>query len=345
MSTNEPPAGSHAAAEAGVRAVLQASRVAQMMYVMAELGLPELLADGPRPADDLAVATGAHAPSLYRLLRALAAAGFVTQEPGQRFALTARGAVLRPDAPGELAAQVRIQLSEPRWRPWGNLLASVRSGRSTFHDIFGMSDWEYQARHPELADHFNAFMSRRSTLQQAAIVAAYDFSRFGTVVDVGGGQGQLLAEILRANPGTRGILFDQPEVVRGADAILDTADLRGRCTIIGGSFLEAVPAGGDAYLLKSILHNWDDAPARDILRNVHDAMAPGGTLLLLERVLPEEQTLELGEAIADLTMLVILQGKERTEREFAALLDATGFRLERVVPTGADVGIVEGTRR
>src|SRR5215203_1642334 len=234
MSTADQPLNDRADSEAAtsVRAVLQASRVAQMMYAMAELGLPDLLAEGPRSANDLAIATGAHAPSLARLLRALAAAGFVTEGSDRRFALTARGAVLQADAPGELAAQVRTQLSEPRWRPWGNLLTSVRSGRSTFQDTFGMDVWDYQSRHPELAAHFNAFMTQRSLINQAALVAAYDFSRFGTIVDVGGGQGQLLAAVLHASPETHGILFDQPDVVRDVDGIFNAPDLHERCTVI-----------------------------------------------------------------------------------------------------------------
>ena len=342
MTTYSQAGGDVADAAASVQSVIQATRVGPMMYAMVELGLPDLLADGPRSTDELATATGAHAPSLYRLLRALAAAGLVTQEPEQRFTLTARGAVLQSNAAGGLHAQVRVQLSETRWRSWGNLLTSVQTGRSAFRETFGMSGWEHQAQHPELAALFNEFMSRLTTLQQTAIVSAYDFSRFGTVVDVGGGHGELLGAILRANPSTRGILFDQPDVVAGAGGIREQADIRERCTVVGGSFFEAIPSGGDAYVLKSIIHDWDDESAHAILRTVRRAMETSGTLLLMDWVLPEDRALNLGEAIADLNMLVLLEGKERTASEFAALLDATGFRLERVVRTGSNISIVEG---
>jgi hypothetical protein len=277
---------------------------------------------------------------LYRFLRALAAAGLVTHEAQQRFVLTARGAALRSDAPGQLCAEARVRLIESKG--WGNLQMSVQTGKSAFRETLGSTYWEYREKHPEFAAAFNTLMTQQTDRQQALIVALYDFSRFHTVVDVGGGHGQLLSAILRANPGTHGILFDLPEVVEGAQGVLGQSDIRGRCTIAGGSFFDTVPMGGDAYVMKQTVHDWDDESARTILRVVRQAMESSGTLLLMERVLPEDRTLSLAEAIGDLNMLTCLDGKERTVSDFAVLFDATGFRLERVVPVDSNMSIIEG---
>jgi hypothetical protein len=329
---------------ARVLAIIQSTRIAQMMFAMVELGIPDLLAGGPRSDADLAGHTGADGPSLHRLLRGLVAAEFLTQEPDGRFGLTASGQALRSDAPGGVQAQTRIQLHEARWRPWGDLVTSVRTGTSAMRRIFGMDEWEYLAHHPEVAERFNRFMSRNSMAQQDGILRAYDFSRFRTIVDVGGGHGQLLGAILRAYPSLHGILFDQPAVVAGAGAVLGELGVLDRCTVVGGSLLEAVPPGGDAYVLKLILHDWDDESARRILATVHRAMRPGDSLLVVERVLPEDRPMSTAEAISDLNMLIMLDGKERTSRQFDQLLESGGFRPQRIVPTSANVSVVEGVR-
>ena len=324
-----------------VRAIIEATRIAQMVYAMVELGLPDMLAGGSRADADLASHAGADEPSLRRLLRGLVAAEFLKQEPDGRFGLTSSGQALRSDAPEGVRDQVRIQLHEARWRPWGNLVTSIRTGRSTMADMFGAGTWDYEAQHPDVAERFNGFMSRNSRAQQDAVLRAYDFSGFRTLVDVAGGHGQLLGAILREYPSMHGVLFDQPAVVDGAGPVLRELGMADRCTVIGGSFFEMVPSGGDAYLLKLILHDWEDEPARKILATVRRAISAGVRLLVVDRVLPEDRPLSVADAVSDLNMLVMLEGKERAPSQLASLVEASGFRLERIVPTGSNVSIVE----
>jgi hypothetical protein len=329
---------------ARLRQLIEATRVAQVIYVVAELGLPDLLQDGPRSVEDLARATHTHEPSLCRLMRALAALGVVMFAPDGQIALTSLGNALRSETHHQVHLQARVQLGEPCWRPWGQLIDSVRTGESAFQHMFGMSKWEYDASHPQFSALFNGWMSAISQHHQEAILAAYDFSHFGTLVDVGGGHGQLLQAILRVTPRLRGVLFDQPHVVQGAMELLSGAGLTGRYRTAGGNFFDAVTPGADAYILKFIIHDWDDEHALAILRNVHEAMAPGGTILLIEQILSEDGSLEISEAIADLNMLVMLQGKERTQTEFQALIEAAGFLRMRLVATDSGVRIIEGKR-
>jgi len=318
---------------------------AQIVHVAVQLDLADLLGNGPRSVADLVAATGAHAPALARLLRALAALGIVVQGADGRIALTPRGEALRRDAPGSVRDQVLFLAGDWFWRSWGELLYSVRTGQPAFDRVFGMSNFAYWAHHPAAgAIHDTAFvqMAQAST---APLIGAYDFSRFATLVDVGGSTGPLLAAILAAYPGVRGILFDLPHVVAGAAPILGAAGVADRCATVGGSFFDAVPAGGDAYILKYIIHDWDDERATAILRRCHAAMVPGATLLLIEQVLPER--LEAGPGVQrgarlDLQMLVLTPGgRERTEREFRALLVDAGFELRRLVPTASPFQILE----
>jgi hypothetical protein len=314
--------------------------VSQTIHAAGALGIADRLAAGPVASDDLAAAAGADPPLLYRLLRLLAAVGDFREEPGRRFALTPLGDCLRADAPeplGPLAANV----GQPScWQPWGHLLHSVRTGEYAFRHVYGMDPWTYRARHPAVGAAFDASTTARSRVQVGAVLAAYDFGRFATVVDVAGGHGALLAAILAEHPGARGVLFDQPHVVAGAGEILGAAGVAGRCEVVGGSFFEAVPSGGDAYLLKSILHDWADAEAIAILRVCRRAMGADGTLLVIEREIgPPNEGVE--GKLMDVTMLVMNGGQERAPEEYAALFEAAGFRLARVVPAGAGLSIIE----
>jgi hypothetical protein len=314
------------------------------MYTAAELGLPDLLQNGSQSVKALAAATRTHEPSLRRLMRALGAMGVVMLEADGRFALTRLGAALRSTAPDHLRLQARVQLSEPRWRPWGCLVDSIRTGEAAFKQVFGVSDWEYGATNPRFGGLFDEWMSALSQRHAQAILAAYDFSRFGTLVDVGGGHGHLLRAILNDTPGLCGVLFDQQHVIEHAAEYLSEAGTTGRYRAIGGSFFDAVPRGGNAYLLKSVIHDWDDEHALAILCNVRAAMSAEGTLLLVEQILPDRQVVEVSQAIADLNMLVLMQGKERTWAEFSALIETAGFRLTRVLPTDSEMSILEGKR-
>jgi O-methyltransferase domain len=294
----------------------------------------------------LAAAADAHAPSLARLLRALAALGVVAEETDGRVGLTLLGMPLRSDVPGSVQNILRFLVGDWFWRSWGDLLYSVWTGEPAIDRAFGMSTFEYWERHPEAGAIHDAFFTAMSRATTAPLVAAYDFSRFGTIVDVGGSKGSLLAAILMAYPRVRGILFDVPHVVAGAAPVLTEAGVADRCAVVGGDFFTTVPPGADAYILKYIIHDWDDARAAAILKRCREAMAPGAVLLLIEQVLPER--MEAGAAARraarlDLQMLVLTPGgRERTAREFRSLLGEAGFELWRVLSTQSPFSILEG---
>ena len=320
----------------------QASRA---LYVATKLGVPDLLADGSRSADDLAAAIGAHAPSLRRLMRALAAFGVLAEGGDGRFALGALGGCLRADAPGSVRALILMYGDEDFWRTWGELEHCIRTGETAAKHLFGTEDvFARYAADPRFGAVFNASMTVLSANTAAAVAAACDFSGVGRVVDVGGGQGRLIAALLRANPGLRGILFDLPSVVEAAPRLLAEADVADRCEVVGGDMFEAVPAGGDLYVLSRVIHDWEDARATAILGNCRRAMGGRARLVLVERVLPDRVEPTSGvqpHLLSDLNMMVRTGGRERTEGDFGALLAAAGFRLERVVPTTAPVSLVE----
>jgi len=317
-------------------------RVTQTIHAAVELGIPDLLAGGERSSDDLAEASEADASALYRLLRALASLGILHEADGRRFSLTELGQPLRADAPGSLRGWVRLCGRDSMWDTWGNLTTSIRTGENTFSSLHGESVWEWRASRPEESVIFDEAMRSTTLVANAAILAAYDFRRFGTVVDVGGGTGTLLASILEAHPGTRGILFDQEHVVSGAGEVLREAGVADRCDVFGGSFFESVPEGGDAYVLKMIIHDWEDEECVAILRTCREAMAPEAVLLVIERDLgpPNENAVA---KISDLNMLVMPGGRERTEDEYAALLDRAGLRLADTHPTASGHVVMEAS--
>jgi len=328
--------------------MITAYMTSQVIYVAARLGIAELLQDGARSGDELARATGTHAPSLRRLLRGLAAVGVVDEiEPG-RFELTSFGALLRPGVPGSVRNLALLFVDEPVWRAWGSLLHSVRTGETAFDHVFGMGTFDYFARHPEAAAIFNEAMTEGTRWAAPAVIAAYDFSRFQTIVDIGGGNGTLLAAILAANPGLRGTVFDLAMGVAGARSHLEAAGVADRRQVVEGDFfVQPLPSGADAYLLKSVIHDWDDERSIAILENCRRAMPAHGKLLLVEPVLPA--SVERSEAhqrmvMSDLNMLAVAGGRERTEDEFGALLKSAGFRLTAVVPAGAPsiYSVIEG---
>lgn len=313
--------------------------VSQALYVAAKLGIADHLAGGPVAGEALAAATGADAPSLYRVLRALASVGIFTETAPGTFALTPLADLLRSEAPGSMRA-LAIMYAEEQYRAWADLLYSVRTGAPAFPHQFGADYFTYLAQHPEADRVFNAAMTGWTTQLATAVVDAYDFSPFGTIVDVGGSYGTLLAAILRRNPGTRGILFDQPHVAAAAAEHLAAAGVADRCTTVGGDFFVALPAGGEAYVLAQILHDWDDERSVAILRQCRRVMPDDGKLLVVELVLPEGEEPFLGKWL-DLHMLVLLGARERTAAQYDALFQAAGFRLTRVVPTPPGPSVVE----
>ena len=253
--------------------------IAQAIGVAAELGIADLLADGSRSSDDLAKAAGCDSGALYRLLRALASLGIFTEIESKRFGLTSMAEVLRADASASQRSRAIQTCSDVQWRTWGQLGYSVRSGRTAFEHIFGMNQWEYRERNPEVNARFNASETSLVTQVANAVASAYDFSGISRLVDVGGSHGALLIAILSVNPELRAVLFDLPHVVEGAREPLVSAGLLERCEIVGGDMFEAVPSGGDAYLLSRIIHGWDGDHAVDILANCRRVMGPHGKLL------------------------------------------------------------------
>jgi SAM-dependent methyltransferase len=324
-------------ASARMRGMVNGYQVSQALSVAASLRLSDHLADGPRTVGDLAAATGSHEPTLRRLLRALATVGVYARADDGRFALTELGATLRSDVPGSVAGWAMLVGRPSYVQAWSALEDSVRTGANAFSSVHGASVWEYRAARPEEQEIFDRAMTSLTGAAADAVARAYDFGRFGTVVDVGGGRGHLIAAILARHPGVRGVLFDQPE------ALADAAPGEG-VTVIGGDFFAAVPGGGDAYLLKSVLHDWPDDESVAILRSCRRAMAPSGVVLIVEQVLDLAPD-PVRTAFSDLNMLVMPGGRERELAEYGALLEAAGFRLGRAVATGTDVFVIEGFPR
>jgi len=313
------------------------------VYVAAKLGLADLVQEGPRTAAELAEATGTHAPSLYRVLRALASTGIFVEDEQGRFATTPVADLLRSGVPGSLRSSAISELGEDHYEAWGNVLHSVKTGGIAFDDHFGKPVWQYYAENPEIARTFNDSMTGLTRTVEDAVVGSYDFSAFRKVVDIGGGHGSFLASILKANPTAEGVIFDAPQVIEGAEARFRQQGVEGRCAAVGGDFFEQVPSGGDLYTLKWILHDWDDERSVAILKNCHRAMGPNARVLIVDAVIPPRNEPSLGKFM-DLNMLVMTGGRERTEAEFRELLASAGFRLTRVIPTSSPVGIVEGVR-
>ena len=314
-------------------------RLSQMVHVAATLGIADHLEEGPRTIQQLAEATKAHADSLYRLLRTLAGFGIFAEEGGPRFRLTPAAEMLRSGAAGSLRMAAVVAGEEWMWRPWGDLLHSIRSGEAAFDHLYGKNTFDWLSEHPEAARLYDAFQAEGTRNSAEAVAAAYDFSRAGMVVDVGGGAGVLLFTILRRNASARGILFDLDHVAKAAQSNVDR-DVASRSQFVGGDFFKAVPRGGDFYILKFIIHDWDDGLALAILSNCRAAMNGAGRLLLVEELLcgPNQPC---RAKVSDLNMLVRIGGRNRTETEYRALLITAGFTVTRVMPAQGELHVME----
>ncbi len=319
--------------------LLNGYRLSQMVYVAAKLGVADQLEDGPRTVQEVAAAVGAHPDSLYRLLRALAGLGVFAEEEGMRFRLTPAAGLLRKGAAGSRRATALVMGDEGNWRPWGDLLHSVRTGETAFVHLYGKSDFDWYKDHPEEARAFDEFQAEGTRRAADSIAGAYDFSRAGRIVDVGGGSGALLSAILRRYPQPRGVLFDLDHVVQAARTSLDPR-VAARCEFAGGDFFKAVPAGGDVYVMKYIIHDWDDARSRSILGNVRKAMRPGANLLLIEQFVCRPNRF-CAAKINDVNMLVRTGGRNRTEKEYRDLLASSGFRPGRALPAPEGLSLLE----
>jgi len=320
-----------------------AALISRTVYAAAELALADHIGAECRSAEELAGPMGVHATSLYRLMRTLASLGILTEGPDRHFALTPLGAALMRGAPGSAWATLLTF-----GRPWfhgafDHIVHAVRTGQTGFEKSQGMPIFDYLARHPEDASLFSETMISFHGEEPAAVAAAYDFSGFGTIVDVGGATGNMLAAILMAHPRPRGVLFDRPYVVTEAPALLKARGVEARVTIEEGDFFESVPAGGDTYVLSHIIHDWSEEQCLVILGNVRRAMKPDARLLLVEMVLTPGDAPHPGKTL-DMVMLVVAGGQERTEEEYRSLLARAGFRLARVVPTASAVSVVEAVQ-
>jgi len=316
---------------------------AQAVATAARLGIPDKLAEGPRSAAEIAGAVGADPAALHRLMRGIAAVGVLAFEPGGRFSLTPVGHCLRSDVPGSMRSLVIAEMAPAHWLPWNHLERSVRTGEPSAEHALGTDVWAYYKKHPEEGGYFAEAMSGFSAIAIEAVLASYSFAGARKVVDVGGSHGAFVAAVLQGEPTARGVLFDLPEVVEGAGATLEGAGVAGRVERVGGSFFERVPAGGDTYLVKHILHDWSDDECVKILANVGRAMAPDGRVVVVEMLI-DEGGAPSAVPLLDLNMLVMLTGKERTEAEFGALFSKAGLRLISVTPTPLPVVVLEARR-
>lgn len=314
----------------------------QLLFAAAELGLADTLKDGPLSSEEVASRTKADAPMMYRLLRALSTLGVVQALESRRFQLTELGQYLRSDIPGSMR-ELAMMTGRP-WhnRGWEQLSHCVRTGApSGVHAAFGTNLWDYFDKNRADFDNFNEAMTGASASMHGTATQAYDFSRFKTVADIGGGHGRLLGSILQKTPGLNGILFDRPSLKEGAEEELRKLGISQRCKFVGGDFFVSVPAGADAYMMSHILHDWPDDRARDILRACRESMKPGNTLLAFDAVIKPGIEHDWG-ALMDLEIFMMFGGRDRTEEEFAQLYQQAGFRLTRVVPTHSSISIVEG---
>jgi SAM-dependent methyltransferase len=321
--------------------VPQGMWVAQCVATAARLGIADALAQSqPQGSTALARAVGADASALARLLRALASLGVLAEPLPQQYALTPVGELLRADVPGSMRDWLIAETDTPHWQAWGQLYEAVRSGRTVVPELFGMHIYEYYAAHPADLAYFSRAMGNVSALVAHGTVQHYDFSRARHIIDVGGADGGLLLAILDANPHVHGTVFDRPQVVEAARQAIEAKNYQARCHAVGGDFFQAVPRGGDLYLLKFILVDWKDAEALRILQNCRAAITPDGKLLVIEMTIPDDNNPSPGQ-LFDLNMLVMTGGQERTQSEYGALFAKAGFRLNRVVPTGSPFQVME----
>jgi O-methyltransferase domain/Dimerisation domain len=324
--------------------LLRGSLVTQLIHAAAKLGVADLLAEGPRSAHELAAALHVDGQALYRVLRALASLGIFAESAPGVFRLTPLAELLKSDVPGSLRGSA-IFYGEPWW--WdacGRLLYSVTTGRPAFDQVHGTPLFAYLDQMEEAARIFNQHQTNMTEQDAAAVIAAYDFTTRTTVVDVGGGHGALAAAILKASPKTRAVLFDRPGVVEGARTRLQAAGVADRCTYAVGDFFAAVPDDGDTYVLKDIVHDWDDERAVVILGNcrraMHQRSRGAAVLLVVEKVIPPGDAPFAGK-FTDITMLLAVGGRERTAEEYRSLLTAAGFSLTRIVPTASPASVIE----
>jgi SAM-dependent methyltransferase len=314
-----------------------------LLYAAAKLGVADLLAQGPQTSEALAAMTGAHASSLYRILRGLVVVGICFEEE-QQFGLTGLGQVLRTGVEGSLRNRALV-CGDQYMAAWSGLVHSAMTGETAFAHVFGMDAWEYRQRDGARSERFNEDLNTQTARSAAAIVEAYDFSTSRVLCDVGGGHGALLCAILAACPAMKGILLEQAHVATGARSYVESQGLDERCRVVDGDFFEGVPHGADAYVMKSVIHDWPDARSTAILENCRRALKSDGRVILIERVMPARAKDAPDTVRVDLHMLAVTGGQERSEAEYRGLLEAAGFDLRRIVPTRSPYCVIEAVPR
>lgn len=317
--------------------------VAQALGAIAKMGVADHMSSSPTPVENIADAVGANTEALYRVLRALSMVGVTVEHGNHAFSLTPVGETLRTDMLGSMRWMAAYTNDPWALGAWSELEYSIRTGKPGFDKAMGMKPWDYLGAHPEEADRFNKGMTAISAMSIAPVPHVYDFTQFGTIADIGGGFGLTIATILRAAPAARGILFDQPHVVSGAPEMLQAQGVADRVQVVGGSFFEAVPAEADAYILKHIIHDWDDEHSQKILHIVRSAMPDHAKVLLLEWVVPGPNEESFSKWL-DLEMLTVVGGKERDPEQFRELLASAGLRMTRIVPTPGGLSVIEAVR-
>ncbi len=335
--------------QAEMRSLIAAYWVSRMIYVAAKLRIADLLKDGPRTVAVLAEQAHVNAPALYRMMRTLASYGVFKEGKGRRFSLTPLGSTLRSDVPASMHAFALFLIGRPVWDAWEQLEYAVQTGELPFDKMFGIPFYKYLEKNPDSLKIFGEAMTSLSGTENPEIARAYQkvhaTAKIDTLVDVAGGFGSLLAMILKKNRKLKGVLFDMPPVIARAqqDRHVTAAGIEARCTLTGGDMFESVPAGADAYLLKYILHNWDDDHCVRILSNCRDAMAPKGRILVADPVIPRDAKPDWSKLL-DIQMMVVVPGKERSKEEFAALFKRAGLKLARIIQTSSPLSLVEGVR-
>jgi hypothetical protein len=337
----QPTNAERAAAPALLR-MIWGIHISRCVYAVAELGVADLLADGPMSSAELATATATDEPSLYRVLRALAALGVFEEQDGRRFTLSVIGERLRTGAPAGMRSWAIFLEALGGVSPFAHILETIKTGRPGHEIEFGMDLFEFVAQNPEAAALFDAAMSERTAAYAPSVAEACDFSDVRTIVDVGGGKGTLLVEILRRHAHLSGILFEIPTVATRADAVLDATDIADRCRVLAGDFFVRVPEGADCYVLANVIHDWNGPRAIEILRNCRQAMSGAGRVLIVERLIPEDGADPVPTLLSDINMLVLTGGRERTNAEYGKLLQAAGLKLGNLQAVALPYGVIEG---
>ncbi len=319
--------------------------VSQLIFVAARLGIADALGRGAMAPAAIAKKVGAHPPYVRRLLRALASVDIFAETPDGKFRMTPLAETLKRNEPGSLRPFALMVVDNYNWAAWGALEHGIRTGELPFDHVHKMPAFAYLQQHPEKEREFSASMASISGPENAAVAQAYPFSKFSTMVDVGGAHGHLVSEILTQHRNLRGVLYDQPAVVSAAthSGFITNPVIRGRCATVGGDFFREVPAGADLYVLKYIIHDWDDEKAIRILRNCREGMKRDGRVLVVEHVIPPGNGADWGKLL-DINMMVVPGGQERTKLEFQKVMAKAGLTLKRVLPTTSPLSIVEATR-